>query len=222
MIPNITPYDSVEGFIEPIPLTIDIDKLNQDVQMFFDKFKFDKYAVFNVPTRNINFNFNYPSKVPDAMFKEERLRYVGPIALGEEELLKYFKVSTSDFDTMPEIVQASYIGEVTKLVEDWHNSNRSHLGKINRIHCVVLANGSGHRLHVDVKTSCRYHIALTTNRYSYMMVDTDNEVKTVHIPADGRVWFLDTRTDHAAQNIAPHHIGKDARLRLHLIFSVSE
>lgn len=222
MIPNITPYDMVPGFIEPTPLVIDLDKLNIAVEEIFAYAKFDKYSALAAPSKNVNFNLNYPSKISDEYLSVESRKYVGRLSLGEEDLMKQFNVSTTDFDTMPDLVKNSYIGEVTAQLTAWHNTNRAALGHINRIHCIVLSNGSGHRLHVDPHTTCRYHIALTTNIYSYMMAVDENQVKTVHIPADGRIWLLDTNNEHAAQNIAPHHIGKDERLRIHMVFSVSK
>jgi len=222
MIPNITPYDSVPGFIEPIPLVIDLARLNIAVEEIFAHVKFDKYSAFNLPGKNVNFNLNYPSKISAEYLSVESRKYVGELSKGEEDLIKRFNVSTVDFDTMPDLVKNSYIGEVTSQLTEWHNTNRATLGQINRVHCVVLSNGSGHRLHVDKHTTCRYHIALSTNIYSYMMAVDQDQVKTVHIPADGRIWLLDTNHDHAAQNIAPHHIGKDKRLRIHMIFSVSQ
>jgi hypothetical protein len=222
MIPNITPYDTVPGFIEPTPLCIDIAKLNIAVSEIFAHVKFDKYSALSAPSKNVNFNLNYPSKIPAEYITVESKKYVGDLSLGEEELMKRFNISTADFDTMPELVKNSYIGTVASQLTEWHNANRPELGQINRIHCIVLSNGSGHRLHVDPHTTCRYHIALTTNIYSYMMAVDEGQVKTVHIPADGRIWLLDTNHDHAAQNIAPHNIGRDNRLRIHMVFSVSK
>jgi hypothetical protein len=56
-----------------------------------------------------------------------------------------------------------------------------------------------------------------------MMVEEDYEIKTVHLPVDGRVWFLNTNVNHTALNLTPMpENSKTQKLRTHLILSIYE
>jgi Aspartyl/Asparaginyl beta-hydroxylase len=55
----------------------------------------------------------------------------------------------------------------------------------------------------------RYHIALKTTELAHFVFVGQN--RAIHIPADGRIYFVDTREEHTAFNDGPS-------LRLHLVF----
>ena len=52
----------------------------------------------------------------------------------------------------------------------------------------------------DSLLSVRYHIALETNPNCYLCYEQNNEIVKVHIPVDGRVWFLNPGLPHWAEN----------------------
>jgi len=215
----INSYNSVEGLIEPTPLKFDIDKIKSALSALYSENSFDPLSAYKNSERQAVFNLNHPKTLP-ATVTTERGKYVGDLSTNEATLQSRFNLSTGDFNTMPYSVESSYIGEIYKQLVDWHNSNNSKHGRITRIHCVHLANGSGYHMHTDIQTTIRYHVAVTTNEYCYMFAKGENEMCSVHIPADGRVWLLDTRTFHTALNLKPKIAPKEELIRTHLIFSV--
>lgn len=215
----INSYNSVEGLIEPTPLKFDIDKIRSALTTLYNKNSFDPLIAYENNARQAVFNLNHPKALP-ATITTERGKYVGDLSTNEATLQSRFNLCTGDFDTMPDAVESSYIGEIYNQLVDWHNSNNSKHGRITRIHCVHLANGSGYHMHTDVQTTIRYHIAVDTNEYCYMFAKGENEVYSVHIPADGRVWLLDTRNFHTALNLKPKIAPNEELIRTHLIFSV--
>lgn len=217
----INSYSSVPGAIEPTPLKFDLDKIKFALTALHVKNSFDPFAAFNKNNsdRQVAFNLNHPEKLPSTI-KTEREKYVGQLSTNEENLKSRFNITTGDFNTMTDAVKSSYIGEIYDQLVDWHNANNSQHGQITRVHCVHMANGSGYRMHVDQQTTIRYHVAVETNEYCYMFAKAENEICSVHIPADGRVWLLDTRTPHTALNLKANIVPKEQLLRTHLIFSV--
>lgn len=208
--------NSVPGLIEPIGIQIDIEKLKQAVAGIYKATGFEESMAAKTGTRTLAFNFNHPVTIPDSI---ENIHF-GALATGEDLLRSKFGMTTSDFTQMDPMVTGTYLETVYNLVQVWHQAHRSNLGRLNRLHGAVLANGAGYQLHIDSHTTIRYHIALTTNEYCYMLCKQNNMIQSVHIPADGQVWQLDTRVLHTALNIAPKSL-KD-NLRSHLIFSVSK
>jgi len=215
----INSYNSVPGLIEPTPLKFDGDKIKSALKTIHTMNSFDPCAAFNNATRQVAFNLNYPEKLLSKI-KTEREKYVGQLSTDEEKLQTRFNITTGDFNIMPDAVKSSYIGEIYNQLADWHNANNSQHGRITRVHCVHMANGSGYRMHRDKQTTIRYHVAVETNEYCYMFAQEQDEIRSVHIPADGRVWLLDTRTIHTALNLKTNTVPKEQLLRTHLIFSV--
>lgn len=215
----INSYNSVPGAIEPTPLKFDVDKIKFAINALHAKNSFDPTSAFGNKARIAVFNLNHPKTLPPTL-TAEREKYVGQLSTDEANLKSRFNITTGDFNTMPHDVKSSYIGEIYDQLVSWHNANNSRHGQIKRIHCVHMANGSGYHMHVDPQTTIRYHIAVTTNEYCYMFAKGKDEVCSVHIPADGRVWLLDTRTVHTALNLQQNIGTKEELLRTHLIFSV--
>ena len=74
------------------------------------------------------------------------------------------------------------------------------LGTVGEARLLTLYAGDTYTAHTDPDD--RYHYAITTNKYSYL-VDVDNE-KFYHLPIDGSVWFMDTSYTHIAVNWGPN------------------
>jgi hypothetical protein len=136
---------------------------------------------------------------------------------GEPALRQNYNISTSQFTEMHPIVQGSYIKEILDQLQSY-TETRFGSGKICWIYSATMAPGGAFHLHKDIHCIGRYHIVETTTPYCYMMVEDEHEIKTVHIPADCRVWFLDTNVNHTAINITPSFAME--KLRTHLILSI--
>ena len=209
--------DRVPDLMAPTGLTIDIELLKQTVDSVFQAVNFTPEQALANPTKQISFNFNHPKSIPSQV---KNLHY-GALANNEDFIIEKFGITTADFCVLDPLATGTYLEEVYDLIQNWHNNNKSHEGRLNRVHSTILGNGAGYHLHSDSHTTIRYHIALTTNKFTYMMCEQFGEVKVTHIPVDGQVWLLDTRVLHTALNLAPNRFSKSLRLRNHLIFSVS-
>jgi hypothetical protein len=124
---------------------------------------------------------------------------------------------------MDDIVKHSYINDIAKQIVKYHRERfPNSTDVLSRIHSATLGTDSGFRLHIDRHATMRYHIVLSTNDFCFMgsLNGINNEeIKLVHIPADSRVWMLDTQTFHNAMNISPiWHFDKELT-RTHLIFT---
>lgn len=70
------------------------------------------------------------------------------------------------------------------------------LGDIGEARLLRLHSGETYTAHTDPDD--RYHLAITTNDFSYL-IDISNE-KMYHIPVDGNLWTMDTGVVHIAAN----------------------
>lgn len=219
----IQTVDSVPGLIEPIDLRFDRREISLQLDLLYKKTGFDKYSPFRLSRLQNTFNLNHPKVIPEEIIQKngEFARFHGNIAVDEGQLVAKYGLHVHDFVVMDPWVADTYLGEVYRKVNDWHLANGSGQDTLSRYQTTLLANGAGYQLHVDQHTTVRYHIAVTTNRYCYMMSQHDGVLKAVHIPADGRVWMLDTRVVHTALNIAPNKFATDDRIRNHIIISAS-
>jgi hypothetical protein len=220
----IETVDSIPGSIEPIDLKFDRRQIARQLDLLYEKTGFDKYSPFRLSRQQNTFNLNHPYVMPKEIIEKngEFARFHGNISVDEGQLVEKYGLGVRDFVVMDPMVSSTYLGEVYRQVRKWHDTNQADKGLLNRYQTTLLANGAGYQLHVDQHTTIRYHIAVTTNRFCYMMSEHDGVIKAVHIPADGRVWMLDTRVMHTALNIAPNKFSQDDRIRNHIIISVSQ
>lgn len=73
------------------------------------------------------------------------------------------------------------------------------LGNIGQARLLCLESGDTYTAHTDPDD--RYHLAITTNEFSYL-IDV-SEQKFYHLPVDGTVWQMDTSPTHVAVNWGP-------------------
>ncbi len=212
--------EQVPGLIEPIDLSVDLARLNSDVNKLWDTLGFQK-NVFK-KTKAVNFNLTYPKHIPQSIineFGELKSKFLGPLSYGETTVMKTYGISTALFTEMHDMVKHSYIKNVVDLVHNHHVSTKGS-AQVQWVFTATLGPGGGHKLHRDMHTAYRYHICLETNDFSFVIAKEkdSHELQTVHIPADGRVWLLDTNLLHTAWNL-DHNIDS---LRTHLIISIGQ
>jgi hypothetical protein len=83
-------------------------------------------------------------------------------------------------------------------------------GKIGRVRVMLLPPKACYSIHQD--PTVRYHLVLTTNPQAFLIFP---ERGLIHIPADGNIYWVDTRLAHTAMN------GGDDD-RFHLVMSEVE
>lgn len=103
----------------------------------------------------------------------------------------------------------SFFGDPWKTLPEFENTPLgevlSILGPIGEARLMRLTSAETYTAHGDPDD--RYHIAIITNPYSYI-IDLDDS-KLYHLPADGTLWIMDTSKIHVAANFG----GRD---RIHL------
>ena len=94
---------------------------------------------------------------------------------------------------------------------------QSFSGHVTRVRYAKLAPHFSIKPHIDYDTcySVRYHIALKTNKHSYLACRKNkySNFKKKHIPADGKVYFMNTGYEHFAAN-------ESETERIHLVIGV--
>ena len=225
MVKKIVMCDQVPGFIEPTPIIINLSKLRLAMQGINNYVGYRPEEAFTSFNKRTGICLTYPPNIPQSIIDkwgETRSKFVGPISDGELAVRENYNMSTAQFTEMHPIVQNSYVKEIVDQLQEY-TKTKFKSGKICWIHSGTLAPGGGYNLHQDEHCIGRYHIVETTTPYSYMMVEEEYEIKTVHLPADCRVWFLDTNANHTAINIAPEQENSiTEKLRTHLILSIYE
>ena len=213
----ISSVDSVPDLIEPIGIAVQIQRLQTELAQMFQVTGFTELMALENQDRKQDFNFNHPKMIPAGV---SNLNF-GQLATGEEQMQARFGLTTGDFTEMDPWLENSYLAEIYDQIRDWHeNNHRFARGKLGRLHLTVLGNGAGYQMHRDRHTVCRYHIVLRTNAYSYMLTQIGTDIKAVHMPADGKIWLLNTGSMHTALNLAPNRLDPLQRLRSHIIVSI--
>lgn len=84
--------------------------------------------------------------------------------------------------------------------------------RLGRVRLMALPPRSCYSFHQDSEP--RLHIAIVTNPQAFLLLDAGgNNLKRLHLPADGRLWWVDTRKIHSAMNAGEE-------LRVHLVASI--
>ena len=221
MTKKIVMYDTVQDLIDPIPISVDLVRLYETIQVISRAVGYDPNECFKSKSKKSTINFTYPKNIPQSIINAHgdlKSKFIGPLTQGEDRIKELYNIGTNEFTEMHPIIEQSYIKTVFDQIQQYHTSKFGS-GAIRWVHSSSLAPGAAFGLHIDLHCIARYHIALITTECSYMMVNNDNEIKTVHIPADGRVWLLDNNVQHTAINLV--YVDKETdRVRTHLIFSV--
>lgn len=213
-------YDKVQDLIDPVALTVDLKQLRKDIWIIGREIGYDPNECLRNSHKQSAINFTYPKNIPQSIidqFGDLKSKFIGPLTYGEGPVKQLYNISTKEFTEMHPLVENSYVKTVFDQIQNYHSSQFGS-GTIRWVYSGSLAPSAGFYMHVDPHCTARYHIVLNTTDYSYMMVEQNNEIKTVHMPADGRVWFLDTNVPHNATNLTP--VDQILNVRTHLIFSV--
>jgi hypothetical protein len=103
----------------------------------------------------------------------------------------------------------SFFGDPWTVLDEFANTPIGNvlesIGPIGEARLLKLSSAETYTAHGDPDD--RYHISIITNPHSYI-IDLD-EGKMYHLPADGKLWLMDTSKIHVAANFG----GRD---RIHL------
>lgn len=103
----------------------------------------------------------------------------------------------------------SFFGDPWQTLSEFNNTPLGNLldslGPIGEARLLKLTSAETYTAHADPDD--RYHVAIITNPHSYI-IDLDDQ-QLYHLPADGKLWRMDTSRIHVAANFG----GRD---RIHL------
>lgn len=212
--------------IVPCPdINFDVDQINRDIKWLLDSLSFDvtKDCFRDNKNTKLGVNLTHPpmegialelikGKWPDDPVKA---KYLGPLTLGDKPAAEA-GLDTSSFTIIGAEIADKYIGSVIEQVKQYHATLHPELNPITRVYCAYLNTFAGYRMHMDTHTTFKYHLPLIENNYSFMFSEDESGIEMTRLPADGRLWKLDTRKLHSAVNLAP----LSNNYRMHIIFSV--
>jgi len=228
----------VPGILDQCAITFDINRIKQDLFDFYSSFNF--YT--NTKVRNttdpkkigqVGLNLTHPEFTPKVIevFNMlnpsegnqdlNRAKYIGPLMMGDPQARSY-GIEPSSYNIIGEYFENKYIGDVIRQVQNYHAISNPGMAPVTRVHGAYLDPGAGFVLHKDDHTIMRYHLPIHTNPFSYIMTHKvtsgtiDGDTMFSHLPADGKLWVLNTNEFHNAINLSP--IAYD--YRMHIIFSV--
>lgn len=170
----------------PIDYTIDRDKFNESVEILL------KRLSINYDSQS-HFSINL-SHLPKATGTDRWQKFTGY----REEYEKH-GVTEKNFTEDLEEIKDLYIGQVISEVR------KQHKGKLQgRNQLIWLGAGRVYSLHQDLHSPIRYHIPFVTHKDCYWKFVVDKVICQIHMPADNRVWFVNTATlMHTVVNDSP-------------------
>jgi hypothetical protein len=214
--------------IVPCPdISFDIQQVHMDIRWLLEKrfsFELTKDCFDQNKQNTLGVNLTHPPMEGRALeiVAEKgwpadliRSKYLGPLTLGDKPAADA-GLDPSSYTIIGEEIADRYVGSVIEQVKQYHAKAYPKLKPVTRVYCAYLNTFSGYRMHIDTHTTFKYHLPVIENKYSFMFSENESGIEMTNLPADGRLWRLDTRKLHSAVNLAP----LSNNYRMHIIFSV--
>ena len=206
-------------------ITFDIAQINKDIIELFKSLNFDlfKDCLDMEGVSKLGVNLTHPPmegqalEITKGVWPDDPVgsKYLGPLTLGDKPAAM-IGLDVSTFNITGAEIADRYVGTVIEQVKQYHANAYPNLNPVTRVYLAYLNTFSGYKMHKDQHTIFKYHLPIIENNYSYMFSENDSGLEMTHLPADGRLWRLDTRKLHSATNMAP----ETNNYRMHIIFSV--
>jgi hypothetical protein len=202
--------DSILDRCYPIDLRVDVERLKADAKQIQERvgissnFLIDELQKIPVTTFNLT---HKPGLSGHERWKKWR---------GDHLMLEKEGVDEKDFTVMLSELDGTYLKQV---MEDVFKQHQLRYGTpfIGRCQLITSRPGHTYRLHRDVHTKHRYHIPLVTEpNFVWLFQEEDNNFDVLHMPSDGRVWYLDPR------NIKHTVVHVGTRPRWHILLTSNE
>lgn len=117
-------------------------------------------------------------------------------------------VSESNFTEHLEEANDLLIGKLIKQIYEYHENKFQ-----GRAQLIWLGANKQYKFHRDLHTPNRYHVPLITNEKCYWLFRDNKNIYNLHMPADGRIWYLDPiNVEHTFRN-------ESQEARLHLLLT---
>lgn len=182
--------NNLPPFCYPLSMTVDINLLLDSVNILLTRLGLSFTEINELCKTQRGFAINL-THLPGLLGQDRWKNHTG-LHPG----LKKQGISESEFSTHLHESQDLLIG---KLIHDIY---AQHSGKFQgRVQLGWLSANNSYPLHIDPHTPHRYHVPLITNEKCFWLLRTSEEVYKLHMPADGRVWYLDpTNLEHSVRN----------------------
>lgn len=171
----------IPKFCYPISYQVDYDQLYTSINILLGRLGLDMEEINKRCTTEFAFTVNLTHK-PELTGRDRWAKYSGSHAdvavQGVEEV---------SFDTHLDEIKDLYLGEVLQNVYNQHEGVFQ-----GRAQLIWLGAHQKYVMHRDPHTPDRYHIPIITNVLCNWVfgIKQDTELVTLHMPADGRVWYL--------------------------------
>lgn len=195
--------DSLEPYCFPTELTVDLAKLKVSVSELLNSIGIDIGGITEECKQKFGFTVNL-THAPGVTGKDRFL------ANSENHTTLTLRgVSESSFTETPPELTGTYLEEVMGEIRNFHKASRG-VPFVGRSQLIWVSGGNGYDFHKDYHTPHRYHIPIFTNSKCLWFFRRRGVVSSLHMPADGRVWYLDpVNIEHTVKNN-----GNEPRLHL--------
>jgi hypothetical protein len=194
--------DYLEDVCFPINFAVDLEKLRGSIAELFNdlsitrEFFLEESRKFGFSTLNLTHLKNLEK---EERWKKYRGNHKAVIDAGVDE---------KDFSIFLKEIENSYLGQTIEDLQHFHFKNHGTLFQ-GRCQLIWINPGRCYPLHVDAHTPDRYHIPVETDPNCWFLFQ-DKNITPVHLPADGRVWYLNPQK----QKHTVVHLGCVPRMHL--------
>jgi hypothetical protein len=164
----------------PLPTSADITKLLSDVEVLLSRLGLNLNEVNQRCKTVSGFAINL-THLPGLHGEDRWKKYSGSHPSVREQ-----GVAELDFTEHLTEIQDLYLG---KLIHEIYNQHGKKFQ--GRAQLIWLGSNCNYNFHRDSHTPHRYHVPLLTNEKCFWLLKKSNIVFKLHMPADGRIWYLD-------------------------------
>ena len=192
------------NYCYPIDYTVDYDKLYNSILILLERLGLN----INIINQQCQIKFAHAINLtyqPGLTGMDRWSKFNG-----QHDHVVFHGANETNFTEFLEEMHDLYIGEVIRDVYKHHNSRFQ-----GRAQLIWLGAHQKYTMHKDPHTPNRYHIPILTNHLCYWVFakDLKEEPVKLHMPADGRVWYVNPVALY-------HNFVNDSPLpRLHLLLT---
>lgn len=163
----------------PIDITADIEQIKKDVDVLLSRFNKSQEEINKKCETDIGWAMNL-SHLPMLTGPARAFNFTQ-----QHNFIKSQNISENDFTEILQEIKDLYLGNLIEQIIKGHG------GKFQgRCQLVWLAPKRSYGLHKDLHTPNRYHLPIITNEKCYWHFKYQNRDFNLHMPADGKVWYL--------------------------------
>lgn len=194
--------DHLDNVCYPINYSVDVGLIKKSIEQLFTDLSISKnYFVEEIEHHGFStLNLTHLQQLRgDERWKKYR---------GNHQSVRSKGVEEKNFSTLLTEIDHSYIGKIIKDLQSFHLEKNKIVFQ-GRCQLIWIAPGRCYPLHVDSHTPDRYHIPVETDPNCWFLFQ-DKNITPVHLPADGRVWYLNPQK----QKHTVVHLGRVPRMHL--------